>query len=164
VCSHAQPEMALNNCCTPNAIADYPCSTFATGNVCSLIAQTEMANLERASLRRREGDEQRYAGFQAEVAQMERRILQYGLGTLVTLATLALGELSTYLYTRGVVVSILDLLASNVQSRWSTAFWPSVDYDALQVQGTSTVNAQLERRILQYGRGTLVTLANARPR
>eukprot|EP00611_Tribonema_gayanum_P006199 TRINITY_DN1548_c0_g1_i2.p1 TRINITY_DN1548_c0_g1~~TRINITY_DN1548_c0_g1_i2.p1 ORF type:complete len:247 (+),score=66.05 TRINITY_DN1548_c0_g1_i2:53-742(+) len=55
------------------------------------VLQTELANMERASLRRREMDEQRYAALQAETASVERRILQYGLGTLVTLATLALG-------------------------------------------------------------------------
>lgn len=37
-------------------------------------------------------DEQRYAALQAETASVERRILQFGLGTLLTLAGLGLGE------------------------------------------------------------------------
>lgn len=57
----------------------------------SISITKDLAEMERASLRRREQDEQRFAAIQTEISAVERRILQFGIGTLITLATLGLG-------------------------------------------------------------------------
>jgi hypothetical protein len=57
--------------------------------------QRDLQDLDKAIMRRRELDETRFASIQGEISAVERRILQYGVGTLFTMATLILGEFLT---------------------------------------------------------------------
>eukprot|EP00953_Heterococcus_sp_UTEX-ZZ885_P030635 16179-Heterococcus_DN1.PRE.2 len=52
--------------------------------------QRDLQDLDKAIMRRRELDETRFASIQGEISAVERRILQYGVGTLFTMATLIL--------------------------------------------------------------------------
>jgi hypothetical protein len=51
----------------------------------------DIAALEKDTLRRRESDEQRLAHLKDEIVGLEKRVIQYGLGGVVTFLTLGLG-------------------------------------------------------------------------